>query len=232
MEKIPYKPNDAVVAISSDCSGFNENIFYDVKTQNWQIDRFSECSKTSKDILAYCQRIYPQLNVINILKENTNISFSIKNCDENEQCDNVNAASINTIIYSCLHGNLKSSKLVVPKNCEYYKLNEKQECQTDTDWKNYIENKCNQKNSYVYTYSFLQWCDAFNGGLSTFTGVEFVCCNKTKVSTDSLNPYDNLVEDEDIDNFEQINDNDNDSENTSEFLPSNSNKVNFKHLTF
>ena len=71
------------------------------------------------------------------------------------------------------------SKLFVPKNCAFQHLYEPTECQSDEQWMQLVNGECKRTRSYLHDFNFLQWCDAFTGGLSSFSGVEFVCCNMT-----------------------------------------------------
>jgi hypothetical protein len=251
LESSSYKPDYSVVAVADNCStdpsssGPIVNMHFDFFSNNWQHQLAVSdhtCLSSGKDILAYCQRVYPKLDVVNILKINRTVRLTLRACPDGAddlaaQCDQKSFDVLGRL-YKCLHGKFDlSSKLFVPANCEYRHFFSDQECQTDESWRKLMASSCGRSKSYIFDYNLLQWCDAFSGGLSSFYGIEFVCCNKTISSNEApkrqkqaagLTTYPN--EDDNID--DSLEDDEANGSGSGELLPTRSpspisvNKVN------
>lgn len=183
------------------------------------------CLNTDKDVLAFCQRAYPQLNVVNIHKMERTIKFVVYQCDPqrlnklNLTRKNVRTDLFKTACpkydveyaksYRCLYGKFKPTQLEVPQSCQFQHLESDNECKTDEHWRQLSHEKCKSSDSVLNSSFLLEWCDAFAGGISTFRGIEFVCCPKSRIvipptqsSSSSTSSYDTIPEDDDIDDDE------------------------------
>lgn len=172
--------------------------YFNLDSSQWLAQ--STCLSTDMDILSYCQRAYPKQNVINILElPNAVWRFKLKE------------SQILTTqkIYKCLYGSYKSTQqLYIPTNCLFQHMFSQNECKSNRVWNLMAQEKCKSLTNYELNSSvLLQWCDAFKGGVSTFNGVEFVCCplKPKSILTKSLNQIsindkqEMLNEDDDID---------------------------------
>lgn len=188
----PNPDHDSQI-IQLDCSNEIKSLYFDIELKKWQFSSADSCLRSLKDILFYCQRVYPQINVINIQLISEETKFRI--CDL-RKCS---AYFKRGTLYRCLHGVFKSKEqLKVPQECKFQHLINKNECQNTQMLKKLANQKCQSIDDiyYMTNYSMIQWCDAFKDGIETFTGIEFVCC------PNQLNAGKVLVEDENID-FQQ-----------------------------
>ncbi|CAF0927679.1 unnamed protein product [Brachionus calyciflorus] len=200
--------NDALITQQIACTD-QLDFYYDKDSAKWVYTQ-TQCLKTQMDILSYCQRVYPKLNVINILRvqENIQIKYCLNDCKNSENKE------INANLYKCLYGAYKSTQqLYIPPNCQFQHSLSVNECKSIEIWKHLADNKCKLiNNEFVLTNSsvMLQWCDAFKGGISTFNGIEFVCCpNKKEVKV--------RLEDDNIDDQEADDSNESNSREIDSF---------------
>lgn len=197
IESMSLVPDYAAVAILNKCSEFHLNAHVDLSSSRhgsgWLTDPYSSCTQSAKDALDYCQRVYPGLNVVNVLKVDRAVSFSVRWCDDDEDDENddtMNArlrpcrtvsSDENATVYKCLHGTYLPVNLYVPENCSFTQFPNQQDCRTDVEWTRLMKKKCSSAGAYLRDFRFMQWCNALTAGnrLSSFVGVEFVCCNLT-----------------------------------------------------
>lgn len=198
------RPDYAVVAILDKCGEFHLNAHVDLSRRVWLTDQYSSCSQGAKDALDYCQRVYPSLEIVNVVKIATTDrrwSFQVRWCDDDvpidadvdemtraNRCRTVSNEE-NATIYKCLHGTYTPVNLAVPKNCLFSQFSNQKDCPTDVEWTRLMKNRCTASQAYLREFRFMQWCNALNTGarLSSFVGVEFVCCNATAVKPPQSN---------------------------------------------
>lgn len=191
--KDPNIDRDAYV-IQLNCSNEINSLFFDIQSSKWTFSSAEPCLRSLNDILFYCQRVYPRLNILNIQLMSEKVK--VKTCISKE-CSN---SIIHGSLFKCLYGVFKSKEqLFVPINCQFEHLMSKKECQTTKMWTKLANQKCQTKKQmyYMTNYSMIQWCDAFKDGIGTFNGIEFVCCPEN--SKTKKGPY----EDENIDESQQ-----------------------------
>jgi hypothetical protein len=169
IESSSITPDYPVVAVLNNCSKFYLNTFYDLGQKSWIVNEHSSCLNSKKDVLAYCQRVYPDYKVVNILKTNKNALFLVKFCEDtqNFQCNDDSTKETATV-YKCLNGKYTPIKMYVPKNCIFHHFFSDKECQSDEGWTMLMNQKCKSIKSYLHDFNFLQWCDAFLGGISRY----------------------------------------------------------------
>ncbi|RNA41216.1 amyloid beta A4 isoform X5 [Brachionus plicatilis] len=174
-DKNPNTDHDAYV-VQTNCSNAITSLYFDNQMNKWTFSSADSCLHSLNDILSYCQRVYPELNVINIQLVSEKIGFKI--------CDPTSCSVENGALFKCLYGAFKSkTQFQVPVDCQFEHLARKSECKTTENWKNLANQKCQSFNKifHVTNYSMIQWCDAFKDGIETFNGIEFICCpNKLK----------------------------------------------------
>lgn len=213
---------DAYVALfncSQSKSIFPSLTYFNMETKKW-LTSTASCLNTDLDAMSFCQRTYPKLNVINILKVTDLIKFKVKYClrTSNEKC--LIKYEYSEKSFKCLYGTYKSTdQLNIPKNCLFQHLYTKNECKSNHMWE-LLSKKCNSitattnvGNFYLNSSVLLQWCDVFKSGISTFNGIEFVCCPMQTSSSSStikqvmtgktIIDKEKLNEDEDIDDDHQ-----------------------------
>jgi hypothetical protein len=207
--------NDAQVAVL-DCSKPYPNIFYDQAKNDWSIHSDKKCFNTEQEILSFCQVVYPHLNIVNIMRMQEPVKFTIFGCKTDKPKETINVkkqakdklcSKVDTEYiqpFKCLHGHYRSKvALFIPKQCEFQHLYSNEGCQTQEHWQLLSNEKCktfknNQIDGIVNSSMMLQWCDAKKDGISTFTGIEFVCCPK-ELKTNTKNEQANIDDDDNVD---------------------------------
>ena len=186
IEEATIKPSYAAVAVFNNCTRLSLISYYDKSRHKWLTDSSTtlssnDCSINSpKHILSYCQRAYPTQNIVNIIKMAKNTVFTLKTCQdefEASECVKSITSQETASIYKCLNGSYSAEKLNTPENCELKRLFNNKECRSDEQWIKVMNEKCASTKAYLYDFKFLQSCDAFVGGFSSFYGVMFACCN-------------------------------------------------------
>ncbi|EDO45291.1 predicted protein [Nematostella vectensis] len=164
------------------CGKVNQHM--DINTGEWATDEngHSMCSTSTKQVLKYCQHVYPKLNVSNVVEANMNVTIKTW-CDPK----NVNCNATKTVLpYRCLVGKFEADALLVPPGCRFQHLHPGSECKSHDFWKIKAEEKCKDQDANLRYYGVLLPC---NTGL--FTGVEFVCCPVKK--PDNKLPFEKVV---------------------------------------
>lgn len=153
------------------------------------------------------------------MKSEDPVKFTIYGCTNNDlqPADNIitlednekikNCSKLrtkNVAPYKCLYGDFQSSELYIPPKCQFQHLYSNDQCQSQDHWNLLSIEKCKSSNLVLNTSMLLKWCDASISGVSTFSGIEFVCCpdkvndeqSKQQLANQQIINY---FEDEDID---------------------------------
>ena len=75
-----FKPNYPFVAVLN-CSIDDPNIFYDLSKQKWMFQHYSTCSKTEKDVLSLCERVYPQYYIKSVVQYKHKTKYFVNECN-------------------------------------------------------------------------------------------------------------------------------------------------------
>lgn len=186
LDSVRFKPQSAMVVAFTSCQNeSNANIFYfDLVARKWSPYKYSTCLSTPKDVLSFCQRIYPKLSVMNIYQMESVLKFNAKVIESGHEETKYGRP------YKCLHGQFKEAKLAIPSRCQIQHLFSQTDCKSDEHWRLLSNEKCKSLGYYLNSSNLLQWCDAFSSGISSFSGIEFVCCptlTSSKTKTDKKN---------------------------------------------
>lgn len=224
--------NEASVAVL-DCSKKYPNVYFDTTRHEWIVHSAdSKCFSTEKDLLDLCRLVYPKLNVRNLMRADDPVKFTIYGCtngrgdtnsvltleetDKLKNCSKLKTKSVYP--YKCLHGEFQAIELFIPPKCQFQHLYSNDACQTQDHWNLLSIEKCKASNSALNTSMLLQWCDAETSGISTFSGIEFVCCPEGQsppaavvLTTDNKSNQQlenqqilSYIEDEDIDDDDSL----------------------------
>ena len=182
----------------------------------------TKCFNTESDLLDLCKVAYPNLKVVNVMRLDEPVKFTIYGCKIG-QSDSSSSSSSSKIIrtdepeklkdcsklkmkrvqpYKCLHGEFQSSELYIPPRCQFQHLFSNDGCQTQDHWSLLSNEKCKSSGSILNSSILLQWCDGATNGISTFSGIEFVCCPKVE-NVEPDQPSETFSEDEDIDDDQE-----------------------------
>ena len=183
MDSPHFKPQSAMAIAFKECNENYSNVYFDLMTRKWSVYKYPTCLSGKKDVLSFCQRIYPKLNIVNVYQLETVVKFNVHECINvrDRACKNTSPAIKYSKPYRCLHGDFKEAKLNIPPNCQIQHLFSQNECKSDEHWRILSNEKCKSLGYNLNSSNLLQWCDAFTGGISSFSGIEFVCCQSTNV---------------------------------------------------
>jgi hypothetical protein len=186
-----YKPNGPQI-VALDCFKPFSNIYFDLDKRSWDTVKYSKCSTTEKDILSLCQRVYPDLNVVNIIHYKSVINFKVWECNNDKLNQNaiscLNYTEYTAQPYECLYGQFRSTELYIPKNCHFQHLFSNDGCKSYDHLYLLSKGKCKSLGLELNSSMLLQWCDAFKNGIGSFKGIEFTCCpDSTKNIENKIN---------------------------------------------
>uniref|UniRef100_A0A0N5ABF1 A4_EXTRA domain-containing protein n=1 Tax=Syphacia muris TaxID=451379 RepID=A0A0N5ABF1_9BILA len=190
---------------------------------NWISDqyRYATCMKGKLDILKYCKRAYPALQITNIVEYSHEVKINGWCKEEGSPCK----WQFTVRPYQCIVGEFHSEALQVPPGCKFGHVSDTQSCKAYKDWETEASVQCGLKQSLdggkmtVRSFAILEPC-----GLDLFTGVEYVCCpvekeSKPKVIDLDENKFGNGEADEDTDSdldYTEDDDDDEDDESSNE----------------
>lgn len=189
------------------CDSRKANLYYDIEKKVWVEHLISSCVHNEESILEFCQQAYPNLSIGNIVRLDTVLRFD--NWCELISPNNINGDNIRRCKQSkgveevvqpfrCLYMNSQREEIHLPSNdCTMNSIIGTGECLRPEKWQQLASIECANKsmnmNSSIMT---LDWC-----GLSSFRGIEFICCPiKKSIENDYETSLDeNLIEDDPID---------------------------------
>ncbi|XP_067676161.1 amyloid-beta precursor-like protein [Haliotis asinina] len=140
-------------------------------TNGWEYDTTTDCLKKKTDILQYCQELYPDHEITNIVEASyeTNVpEWPSKNGKRHTH---------HVRPYRCIDGPFQSDALLVPQHCVFDHHHDTSVCQEFKSWNDTAISMCRKREMVTESFAMLLEC-----GLDRFNGVEFVCCPKGKTS--------------------------------------------------
>ncbi|XP_064379788.1 amyloid-beta precursor protein isoform X3 [Dromaius novaehollandiae] len=167
------------------------NMHMNVQNGKWESDPSGTktCIRTKEGILQYCQEVYPELQITNVVEANQPVT--IQNwCKRGwKQC---NGHPHIVVPYRCLVGEFVSDALLVPDKCKFLHQERMDVCETHLHWHTVAKESCSEKSMNLHDYGMLLPC-----GIDKFRGVEFVCCPLAEES-DNLDSADAEDDDSDV----------------------------------
>ncbi|XP_009893211.1 PREDICTED: amyloid beta A4 protein isoform X5 [Charadrius vociferus] len=167
------------------------NMHMNVQNGKWESDPSGAktCIGTKEGILQYCQEVYPELQITNVVEANQPVT--IQNwCKRGwKQC---NGHPHIVVPYRCLVGEFVSDALLVPDKCKFLHQERMDVCETHLHWHTVAKESCSEKSMNLHDYGMLLPC-----GIDKFRGVEFVCCPLAEES-DNLDSADAEDDDSDV----------------------------------
>uniref|UniRef100_A0AAF5PH76 A4_EXTRA domain-containing protein n=2 Tax=Wuchereria bancrofti TaxID=6293 RepID=A0AAF5PH76_WUCBA len=166
------------------------------------------CFSGKLDILKYCRKAYPKLDVTNIVEYSHEVEIPGWCREQGSSCRWTHTVRP----YQCIVGEFHSEALQVPHGCRFGHINDRQSCNDYAHWKDAAYKHCktkvvNDKRMAVRSFAVLEPC-----GLDLFTGVEFVCCpgdDKTE-ELEKKKVEGKETEDDDDDDYDDDDDDDDD----------------------
>uniref|UniRef100_A0AAX7TGB3 Amyloid-beta A4 protein n=1 Tax=Astatotilapia calliptera TaxID=8154 RepID=A0AAX7TGB3_ASTCA len=169
-----HPPNDDSVGLLTEpqvamfCGKLNMHI--NVQSGKWESDPSGtkSCIGTKEGILQYCQEVYPELQITNVVEANQPVSISNWCKKDRRQCRS--HAHI-VVPHRCLVGEFVSDALLVPDKCKFLHQERMDQCESHLYWHTVAKEYCGDRSMNLHDYGMLLPC-----GIDRFRGVEFVCC--------------------------------------------------------
>ncbi|XP_019810332.2 amyloid beta precursor like protein 2 isoform X1 [Bos indicus] len=168
------------------------NMHVNIQTGRWEPDPSGtqSCFGTKEEVLQYCQEMYPELQITNVMEANQPVSVDNWCRRDKKQCK-----SHIVIPFKCLVGEFVSDVLLVPEKCLFFHKERMEVCENHQRWHTVVKEACLTQEMTLYSYSMLLPC-----GVDQFHGTEYVCCPQTKVVQTAVSKEDQ--EDDDDNNDE------------------------------
>uniref|UniRef100_A0AAX7SJJ4 Amyloid-beta A4 protein n=1 Tax=Astatotilapia calliptera TaxID=8154 RepID=A0AAX7SJJ4_ASTCA len=146
------------------------NMHINVQSGKWESDPSGtkSCIGTKEGILQYCQEVYPELQITNVVEANQPVSISNWCKKDRRQCRS--HAHI-VVPHRCLVGEFVSDALLVPDKCKFLHQERMDQCESHLYWHTVAKEYCGDRSMNLHDYGMLLPC-----GIDRFRGVEFVCC--------------------------------------------------------
>ncbi|XP_053185197.1 amyloid-beta A4 protein-like isoform X5 [Scomber japonicus] len=146
------------------------NMHINVQSGKWESDPSGtkSCIGTKEGILQYCQEVYPELQITNVVEANQPVS--IQNwCKKGRKLCRSHTHIV--VPYRCLVGEFVSDALLVPDKCKFLHQERMDQCESHLHWHTVAKESCGDRSMNLHDYGMLLPC-----GIDRFRGVEFVCC--------------------------------------------------------
>ncbi|XP_043096650.1 amyloid beta (A4) precursor protein a isoform X4 [Puntigrus tetrazona] len=146
------------------------NMHINIQTGKWEPDPSGSksCISTKEGILQYCQEVYPELQITNVVEANQPVSIWDWCKKGRKQC----RSHMHIVVpYRCLVGEFVSDALLVPDKCKFLHQERMDMCESHLHWHTVAKESCGDRSMNLHDYGMLLPC-----GIDRFRGVEFVCC--------------------------------------------------------
>uniref|UniRef100_A0A667YD11 Amyloid-beta A4 protein n=1 Tax=Myripristis murdjan TaxID=586833 RepID=A0A667YD11_9TELE len=146
------------------------NMHISVQSGKWEPDPSGtkSCIGTKEGILQYCQEVYPELQITNVVEANQPVSIQNWCKKGRKQC---RSHTHIVVPYRCLVGEFVSDALLVPDKCKFLHQERMDQCESHLHWHTVAKESCGDRSMNLHDYGMLLPC-----GIDRFRGVEFVCC--------------------------------------------------------
>uniref|UniRef100_A0A665X9X1 Amyloid-beta A4 protein n=1 Tax=Echeneis naucrates TaxID=173247 RepID=A0A665X9X1_ECHNA len=146
------------------------NMHINVQSGKWEPDPSgtNSCINTKEGILKYCQEVYPELQITNVVEANQPVTIQNWCKKGRKHC----RSHMHIVVpYRCLVGEFVSDALLVPDKCKFLHQERMDQCESHLHWHTVAKESCGDRTMNLHDYGMLLPC-----GIDRFRGVEFVCC--------------------------------------------------------
>ncbi|XP_036445377.1 amyloid beta (A4) precursor protein b isoform X1 [Colossoma macropomum] len=146
------------------------NMHINVQSGKWEPDPSGtkSCIGTKEGILQYCQEVYPDLQITNVVEANQPVTIENWCKKGRRQC----RSHVHIVVpYRCLVGEFVSDALLVPDKCKFLHQERMDMCESHLHWHTVAKESCGDQFMNLHDFGMLLPC-----GIDRFRGVEFVCC--------------------------------------------------------
>uniref|UniRef100_A0A7N8YFJ8 Amyloid-beta A4 protein n=1 Tax=Mastacembelus armatus TaxID=205130 RepID=A0A7N8YFJ8_9TELE len=167
------------------------NMHVNIQTGRWEPDPSGtkSCIGTKEGVLQYCQEMYPELQITNVVEANQPIR--IENWCKKEKKVCKGHAHI-VVPYKCLVGEFVSDVLLVPEKCKFFHKERMDMCVSHQQWHSVAKEACSKSSMVLHSYGMLLPC-----GIDKFHGTEYVCCPSSRTGESPTQKEEPVEEDED-----------------------------------
>ncbi|XP_041659639.1 amyloid-like protein 2 isoform X2 [Cheilinus undulatus] len=146
------------------------NMHVNIQTGRWEPDPSGTkgCEGTKEGVLQYCQEMYPELQITNVVEANQPIRIENWCKKEKKVCK---GHSHIVVPYKCLVGEFVSDVLLVPEKCKFFHKERMDMCVSHQQWHGVAKEACSKSSMVLHSYGMLLPC-----GIDKFHGTEYVCC--------------------------------------------------------
>ncbi|XP_069750464.1 amyloid beta precursor like protein 2 isoform X2 [Narcine bancroftii] len=166
------------------------NMHININNGKWEPDPSGtkSCLGNKEEIQQYCQEVYPELQITNVMEANKPISIENWCKKGKKQC---RGHTHMVIPVKCLVGEFVSDVLLVPEKCQFFHKERMDECRSHQYWQTVAKVACTAESMLLHTFGMLLPC-----GVDRFHGTEYVCCPQNKIDDVSS-------EDRDLENVDE-----------------------------
>ncbi|XP_075459464.1 amyloid beta precursor like protein 2 isoform X4 [Ascaphus truei] len=156
------------------------NMHVNIQTGKWEPDPTGtkSCFGTKEEVLQYCQEVYPELQITNVVEANQPVSIDNWCKKGKKQCK---GHSHIVVPFKCLVGEFVSDVLLVPEKCKFFHKERMDVCESHQHWHNVAKEACMTEVMVLHSYGMLLPC-----AVDQFRGTEYVCCPQTKILDEAL----------------------------------------------
>ncbi|XP_019516336.1 PREDICTED: amyloid-like protein 2 [Hipposideros armiger] len=171
------------------------NMHVNIQTGKWEPDPTGtkSCFGTKEEVLQYCQEMYPELQINNVMEANQPVSVDNWCWRDKKQCK-----SHIVIPFKCLVGEFVSDVLLVPEKCQFFHKERMEVCENHQHWHTVVKEACLTQGMTLYSYGMLLPC-----GVDQFHGTEYVCCPQTKILESTVSKEEEEDEEEEDEEEEE-----------------------------
>ncbi|XP_008424690.1 amyloid beta precursor like protein 2 isoform X3 [Poecilia reticulata] len=169
------------------------NMHVNIQTGRWEPDPSGtkSCVGTKEGVLQYCQEMYPDLKITNVVEANQPVR--IENWCKKEKKVCKGHAHI-VVPYMCLVGEFVSDVLLVPEKCKFFHKERMDLCISHQQWHAVAKEACSRSSMMLHSYGMLLPCD-----IDKFHGTEYVCCPASRFAESPPPSLSSQEEDDDED---------------------------------
>ncbi|XP_069598221.1 amyloid beta precursor like protein 2 isoform X6 [Ranitomeya imitator] len=171
------------------------NMHVNVQTGKWEPDPSGSksCFTTKEEILQYCQEVYSDFQITNVVEANQPVSID-NWCKPGKK--NCKGHSHIVLPFKCLVGDFVSDVLLVPEQCKFFHKERMDVCESHQHWQNVAREACMMEVMVLHSYGMLLPC-----AVDQFHGTEYVCCPQVKKMEEPPSKVEN-EEEEDEDDYD------------------------------
>uniref|UniRef100_A0A9J2PAN7 A4_EXTRA domain-containing protein n=1 Tax=Ascaris lumbricoides TaxID=6252 RepID=A0A9J2PAN7_ASCLU len=164
-----------VPLVAFEC-GFRNKFMAEDGTWVNDVNRYATCQSGKLDILKYCRKAYPKLDITNIVEYSHETKIASWCREEGKPCKWTHTVRP----YQCIGkvGEFHSEALQVPHGCRFGHVNDRQSCNDYSHWKDEAQTKLT--NEVVLNRHGLVTCDLLVGSEVWMGHVNQLCRRSTK----------------------------------------------------